>query len=355
MDISSLFKGKAYSFREIGDNEDEKKFASTVLQKFNPDLEIESINILGVLDDYDLFSVYNKQNEKFTLKISLDESDKVLKKESSFLRSHKSPYIPEIVNYGKIKVGDDVCCLLSKVPEAESIRNHGRSTVLNSLNSFKESYKNTFFTSKRVPKTYKGSILDFCDTMNPDSFLSKDAINSFKLYTDYNLCLNFLLELKKQIKDRLCHVYEDLKYKCHMGISLDSIFYGSQGFYFDLLHNVSMGHPFVDYIDLLFELGVAKDDDKRICLAFCEDTEVVFDEQIYNSIYEVQIRKKLAELVISYIKEIYLYDSFRYERIFYIADIFSHCYKRFNSIDIFKKNREFIMKTICEPIFGVKA
>ena len=86
-----------------------------------------------------------------------------------------------------------------------------------------------------------------------------------------------------------------------------------------------------------------------------EELKIKYDQNIYNSIYQVQLRKKLAELVISYIKEVYLFDSFRYERIFYIADTFSHCYKRFCSIDIFEKNKEFIMKTICEPIFGVKA
>ena len=43
------------------------------------------------------------------------------------------------------------------------------------------------------------------------------------------------------------------------------------------------------------------------------------------------------------------------DKIIEIADTFSHLYERFCSIPIFSQNKNFIMKTICEPIFGVKA
>ena len=65
--------------------------------------------------------------------------------------------------------------------------------------------------------------------------------------------------------------------------------------------------------------------------------------------------KKLGELLMAYIKEVYVYNSYRYEKILHTADTFSHCYERFCGIKIFKEKREFILKTICEPIFGVKA
>ena len=77
--------------------------------------------------------------------------------------------------------------------------------------------------------------------------------------------------------------------------------------------------------------------------------------EFFKKLYEIQLRKKLGDLISQYIKEIYIYDSYRYDNILNIADIFSHCYERFCKIEIFNKNRDFIMKTICEPIFGVKA
>ncbi len=355
MDISSLFKDKAYSFRDIGDSEEEKNFACITLNKFFPDFSIKKIDILNVFDHYDLFSVYNEDNQKFTLKISLDDFENVLKKESSFLKNNKSTNIPKLVKYGRVKIGDEMSCLLSNVPEGETIRNHGRSIIFNKLEEFKHSYENVFLATKPVRRSYKGYIKSFCSQLDPKIFLSDEAVNSFKEYTDYDLCADFIAEIKKQIKNLLTHVYEDLNYNCHTGMSLDSIFYGSGGFYYDYLHNISRGHPFVDFIDILLELGVSSQDDKRLALHFCDQLNIKYDQNVYNSIYQVQLRKKIAELIVSYIKEVYLYDSFRYERIFYIADVFSHCYKRFCSVDIFEKNKEFIMKTICEPIFGVKA
>tara|TARA_R100001079_G_scaffold110096_1_gene84536 strand:- start:31 stop:450 length:420 start_codon:yes stop_codon:yes gene_type:complete len=139
VDISSLFKDKAYSFREINDNEEEKNFAQITLNKFLPDFNIKKIDSSVVFDHYDIFSVYNQQNEKFTFKISLDDSENILKKESTFLKNHKSDHIPELVKYGRVKIGDEMSCLLSRVPEGENIRNHGRSIILNKLQEFKSS------------------------------------------------------------------------------------------------------------------------------------------------------------------------------------------------------------------------
>ena len=116
-----------------------------------------------------------------------------------------------------------------------------------------------------------------------------------------------------------------------------------------------MGHPLIDIVDLMLELGVKREDSTKFIKRFCDALGTSLEKDLYDQIYNLQLRKKLAELLLAYIKEVYLYDSLRYEKIFFIADTFSHCYERFRSIDIFEENRDFIMKTICEPIFGVKA
>ena len=64
---------------------------------------------------------------------------------------------------------------------------------------------------------------------------------------------------------------------------------------------------------------------------------------------------KVEIRITEYIKEVYVYDSYRYNNIINISSVFSHCYERFCKIKMFYENRDFIMKTICEPIFGVKA
>ena len=167
--------------------------------------------------------------------------------------------------------------------------------------------------------------------------------------------MEFLSALREEVIYYKDQVKGHLNHKCHANLCLEAISYNYNSFYFDFLHNVSMGHKYVDLVDIMLELGLKIEDDGRFIDLFCNKLEIDYDTKTYQKFYELQIRKKLAELVISYIKEVYLYDSFRYQKIFFIADTFSQCYKRFCSIDIFKKNREFIMKTICEPIFGVKA
>ena len=116
-----------------------------------------------------------------------------------------------------------------------------------------------------------------------------------------------------------------------------------------------MGHPYVDFVDLILETGVNEDNDIKLLKKFCESGEIAVNRDLYFQVYLMQLRKKLADLLISYIREVYLYDSYRYEQILYIADNFSHLYERFCKIELFKNNRDFLMKTICEPIFGVKA
>ena len=355
MHISSLFTDKAYSFEDIGDNEEDKNFASMVLKKLKPNLKFSNIQTEGVYDDYDLFSLFDDEKQKYNLKISLDDSEGILKKESTALKNTKCANIPLFLDYCKVKVGEEVTCLLTKVEDAENIRNFGRSVIFSDIDNFISCYSNVFKDSKRVRRSYN-SVLDLSlKNMHFNKFLPDDSIKAFASYTDYELCLEFLSVLRKELTDCKEQVKEHLNHKCHGNLCLEAISYNYNSFYFDFLHNVSMGHEYVDLVDIMLELGLKTEDDGRFTDLFCNKLGIGYDNKTYQKFYELQIRKKLAELLISYIKEVSLYDSFRYQKIFFIADTFSQCYKRFCSIDIFKKNREFIMKTICEPIFGVKA
>ena len=355
MHISSLFTDKAYSFQDLGDHKEDNNFASIVLKKLRPNLKFSDVQMQGVHDDYDLFSLFDDKKQKYNLKISLDDSEGILKKESTALKNTKCSNIPVFIDYAKVKVGEEVTCLLTKVEDGENIRDFGRSVIFRDIDKFISCYCNVFKDSKPVRRSYNSVLALSLENMCFNKFLPDDSLNAFKNYTDYELCLEFLTELKKELIDHKKQVKEHLHDKCHGNLCLEAISYNYNIFYFDLLHNVSMGNKYVDLIDIMLGLGLKKEDDNRFLNLFCDKLQVPHNNEIYEKFYQLQIRKKLAELIISYIKEVYLYDSYRYQKIFFIADTFSQCYKRFCSIDIFKKNREFIMKTICEPIFGVKA
>ena len=191
--------------------------------------------------------------------------------------------------------------------------------------------------------------------LDPSSYLPKDSLDAFKSYTDYTLCREFMSDLKEQIVSLSNNIELPYRFKCHGKLSLDNIFFDKTNFYFDDFECVFMGHPYIDFTDILLELGISEDIQYKLFSQFCRYGEISEDREFFKKLYEIQLRKKLGDLISQYIKEIYIYDSYRYDNILNIADIFSHCYERFCKIEIFNKNRDFIMKTICEPIFGVKA
>jgi len=354
MKLNSLFRDKAYAFSQAGNPDDDCRFASTLLEKTHPKFPIKDIFLWSVSDHYDVFVLLDDKKQSFKLKVSLSDPDGVLKRESVVLRRNPCPSLPILLDYGTIKIGEEVVYLLTRIPSGESVRSHGRSSLLSNLDLFLESYW-TLVKSPNVKPTYKKVITQFTKDLIPKNALSADSLRALEDYSDYDLCVEILSSLRVDILKHFEGVQKKLNKKCHAGLSLDSIFYYGGGFYFEELHNVCMGHPYIDFCDLLIEMGSPEQNDISLWRRFCGSGLIPQDRELYEKIYQMCIRKKLADLLISYIKEIYVYDSFRYENIFYIADSFSHAYARFSTIESFKKNKDFIMKTICEPIFGVKA
>ena len=354
MKLSSLFKGKVYAFPQTQDQQQDLAFASKVIGKVDPELEVTNISLGKINDNYDIFIITDKNQINYKLKISLDDSDGILKKEASITKNIKSKTAPTFKSYGEIKIGENISYLLTIVPPYESVRDYGRSCLIQNMDLFFHNYFD-FQCTKSVRPTYKTSLDKFFNNLDPQNYLPKDSLKAFESYTDYSLCRGFMNRLKEETHQLTKKIRLPHQFKCHGNLSLDNIFFDKKMFYFDGLDSVYMGHPFIDFIDLLLEIGSPEEDQYRILSKFCAIGELSEDRDYFKYLYEIQLRKKLGDLISNYIKEIYIYDSYRYDNILNIADIFSHCYERFCKIKIFNENRDFIMKTICEPIFGVKA
>jgi hypothetical protein len=90
---------------------------------------------------------------------------------------------------------------------------------------------------------------------------------------------------------------------------------------------------------------------------FCNKMEIDYNENSlneYKQYYEFSLRCKAAEILINYLKEVYLYKSLRTSKIIKLCDRFSQGYERFSTISFLNENKEFIIKTLTEPIFGIK-
>lgn len=354
MKLSSLFKGKVYTFPQTQNQDQDKSFALEVIKKIKPNLGISNISVGDIKDYYDVFIIKDDNKKTFKLKISLDDSQQVLKKEYTMTKNSKSSSTPVSIEYGIVKIGDEITYLLVEVPPYESLGEYGRSSLLGDFESFVDSYF-VFQKTKGVRTTYKTSLDKFLKNVDPASYLPEESIEALKGYTDYDLCKGFVSGLSEEIRKLSQEFVLPYKYKCHGGLSVDNIFTDGRNFYFDDFKDVFMGHPYIDFIDIILDVGLPKDSQYSLLSTFCERGGVVEDRTLFKSLYEIQLRKKLLILVTEYIKEVYVYDSYRYNNILSIANTFSHCYERFCKIKMFGENKDFIMKTICEPIFGVKA
>lgn len=354
MKLSSLFKHKAYAFNQPSDTEQDCRFAQQLIKKVKPKFKASKITLSSVCDDYDVFHIVDESSEFFKLKISLSDEKGVFKKEVTSLRSLGKDYVPKYISHGETKIGDEVQYLLTKAVQSESIRNTGRSVLAENMDQFFANYFE-FSGTRAVRNSYKTNLKDFYDNLEPEKELPEESITAIKSYTDYDKCKKFFIVLKEEInksKNELQHLF---KQKCHGNLTLDSIFYNNHFFYLDNLDQTCMGHPYIDICDLILDSGFSKQNDIPIFDEFCSVGSINNDRELFYRFFELQLRKKLGTLLLAYIKEVYLYDSYRYDKIIEIADTFSHLYERFCSIPIFSQNKNFIMKTICEPIFGVKA
>lgn len=354
MKLSSLFQGKVYAFPQTQNQDQDINFAKKVIEKINPKIKVKDISIGKIEDNYDVFLIKDQNKNNFNLKISLDDSEGILRKEANIIKNCKSFSVPVFKNYGQMKIGEEISYLLTSIPQYESVRNYGRSCIIENLNLFFSSYFD-FQNTKPVRPTYNTSLNKFLLNLDPTNYLPKDSLQAFENYTDYSLCRKFMASLKEETLLLIKDANLPTTFKCHGDLSLDNMFFDKQKFYFDNFQSVFMGHPFTDFTDLLLELGIEQENQYSLLSEFCKKGKIIEDRDFFHKLYEIQLRKKLGDLISNYIKEIYVYDSYRYDNILNIADVFSHCYERFCKIEIFSKNRDFIMKTICEPIFGVKA
>ena len=354
MKLSSLFKGKVYAFPQTQNQDQDLAFAEQVIHKIAPKIKVNQISIGKIEENYDVFLIRDENNNNLKLKISLDDSDGILKKEANIIKNCASDTVPTFKGYGQVKIGEEISYLLTSIPAYESIRNYGRSCFLENSGVFFANYFN-FQNTKSVRPTYNTYLKKHLVNLDPSKYLPKDSLQAFQSYTDYPLCRGFMEDLKKEILHLSSDIDLPYTFKCHGKLSLDNIFYDKKMFYFDDFQSVFMGHPFLDFTDLLLELGISEEIQYKLLHEFCNKGQIKEDRNFFIKLYEIQLRKKLGDLISEYIKEIYIYDSYRYDNILNIADIFSHCYERFCKIEIFNKNKDFIMKTICEPIFGVKA
>ena len=329
------------------------EFIEKILSASGLQEPVESLVMISEHNDYDHYEIALNDGTCWRLKLSFDNNSPLLKRESTFLSDCNGVAGGKLQHFSEHTLGENIPHLIYQIPTCLGVQDLGLSFFLEEQRLLFGSYFSLL--EKLSPKQYYKSIVqDNFKTLNLSSRIfspaSREAIKSHSSYASFTA---FFTKLKKETDKQLSSLV--LKKKCLGGLKPENIFFNNELFFFDPLHNACLHHPFADFVDLILDVGLDEEMERNALKDFCELGLLEEDEHLYESVYNLQLRKKLADLLISYIREVYLYDSYRYEQILYIADNFSHLYERFCKIELFKNNRDFLMKTICEPIFGVKA
>ncbi len=333
---------------------DDERFITELFKKIDINISPQQVRLLICHNDYDDYEVRDDQGRFLRVKISFEKDSPFLKRESNNLKSAQSPVCGYWLASGNVKFGDDFSYLLCGFRPSETAREIGRSVLLSEHQTLFDCYRQ-FQQTKPIKRHYKTVFKQDIDQGNLKRVLSKEEKERVEAYTDYNTLQSLVLEFGKQASNLLPEISPESRKKCHGKLSPDSIFWGGDNFYFDTLYNNCMGHPFVDFIELMLESGFSRDHEKHLLPVFCEYIGVELDMRLYQKFYNCLMRKKIADLISAYIYEVYLFNSYRVNRILDVADTFSHCYERFRSVPLFEDNREFVLKTLTEPILGVKA
>ena len=347
-----LLNNRTYVVNSTQDWDSIHKFLNLVFKKIKFDIDISNVIHEKNGKDYDTYKITTEDRKTFFLKISFDPNSPVLTRENFILQKTQGFATGIVKFFGIVKVHSPISCLLFQFPSSYNIRNLGREFFMENRELFFKAHQ-AFGEIKPSRIKYKSILNKTLNEWDIENNFDQDAKNSIKSHSDYNRICQLYLDLKKDILGSLPTV--ETESTCLTSLSLDSIYFSNNLFYFDELSKTSLYHPFLDLIDLGINLGLKNSEEKELLRTFLSTYDIKEGQDLYNQIYSLQLKKKILELLHGYLREVYMFRSQRLDSIIDIVNEFHLSYSKFRKIGLFLDNREFLFNTITEPIFGLKA
>ena len=352
----NLFQDRVlFSVFEKKTSKEENDLVQLILKDIDKSIKNpKNIELISVNDDYDIYK-FQFNNKLFCLKTSFDPECEYLKNEEKNLKKINTLISPILLKAQKTKIGDDLYCLMTTFENADSIYKIGAPIVYEEFDSFCHAYS-LLQNSKPIPFNYKHNISSFLKNNDLNS-IGEDKLNDIKEYTDLDKIQKIFKSLHNDLKTIKHSVFAEKKFICHGDLNEKNILYRNGFFKFINFGNAYSSHCFLDLADLVINLSFDQKIEIDVLNSFCKNLNLDFNENknIYLICYEIAIRKKLLNIMFSYLKEVYVLKSMRTEKLIDISKDFSNNYQRFLKIDYFYKNKEFLFKTITEPILHEKA
>lgn len=346
-----LYNNKAYVLSAPSLQKSTKEYVLTIIDKIYRKLNVESITLLDNGINYDTYSLESSDGKFYLLKVSLDPENIQLSRESFFLKKLKNFASGKFVCLKKVKVGDDILCLLSQFPNSVNLKDVGRDFFLKNADVFFWTHK--ALIEKIKPKRLKSGYLKELSESKDFSKNFTDKTKSLvKDYTDYIKLEKILINLLHDLNNSAPNI-KDLK-PCLSNINFDSIYLTDSLFFFDKLEGCCKYDPYLDLCDIILNFSFRDEAQDQILSAY-KSVHKSFNEEKFKSFYDFCVKKKLVESLSDYLTEVYELRCLRIKKITEVISIFYSNLRNFKKLPIFIDNQDFLLKTITEPVLGVKA
>jgi hypothetical protein len=356
MELSNLFKNKAYVIpSNIAAEDSEAELVRALLQSLDDSIFAEKVEFINETENYDVYK-YDANGYSYCIKISLDPHCKQIDHECKYLKKINSLVRPQYIKDGVAKVGDELRYMITSYENAENLNDLGRAYFLENFDSFCNSYS-LMQQSEKVETSYKNHLSEYFEMSRVDN-LMEDSVQSIKDYTNFPLIKKIMADMKNELM--LCYdeSFSHQKFICHGNLNAENIISKNGLFKFINFENCYSSHCFLDLNEIIIELGLPENLEFDLLESFCRKMNIELNKdalKFYKKCQKIVLIKKGIQLMMSYLKEVYVFNSRRIDEIVKISDKFSQSYDRYMSISHFKNNEDFILKTITEPILSQKA
>lgn len=353
MNLDSIYKNRPYLYET---NKDFFSENSTIIEAICKKSGLKNArNFCFIATNYHC-DIYRADTDDgiVCIKYSFDYPSMYLEKEIDILKKLNAPNTPEPITFGEIKFGDKLSYSITSFENAENLQSAGASNML----LYPESFINSFDLMSRN-FSEDGSLPNLSEyieeSFKKTSFdlFPEESKKSIDEHIGISLVQSVGDSLKKEILSIAEHPNLNKKEFCHGNLKPSNILFRGGQFKFVNFHSCFVGNRLLD-LSLLFACSIAEREYKSSFIEKAKNliSDVSFgDFELCN---KVMIRKLFFDLFMSYLQEVYVFESFRPVELVLIADIFTRNSKNFLAIDCIRPYYDQAFKAIATPIIGSK-
>jgi serine/threonine protein kinase len=348
MIVQSLFKNKPYVFEVEKDSfEDNYEIIYGIFDEIGMK-KPDEVHFLAANYNYDAYKV-KCEDKYYFVKYSLDSKNKSLAYEFDIIKKLKTPTIATPIAQDSFTFGDIIHYSVYEFQFAENIKQYGLGLIIENLDNFIYSY--SFLQNRYKPKkTFNNYIEDFLNNSNLD-FLIDESLSAIKKHSNLEIIKKIIDDIKKEIMILARKPLFEQKDFCHGNLKPSNILFRNGFFKFIDFEESFCGHRFLDIAHLCLHSFLP--DEKQIEIAkkiysnFSNE-----DLSNYRHCYALMLRIVFLNCFLDLIKEVFVLDSSRPIKIFFLVERFIKNEKSFLFIPSVRENHKFLHDMFYNTIIG---